>query len=53
MTFYLRVDEPIRLTTGSIRVSKVLSGLGQKFTRTEICRKISTQSDLNLWWARL
>jgi len=47
MTFYLRVDESIRLTTGSTRVSQVLGEPDQKLIRTEICKKISTQFDLN------
>jgi len=34
-------------------VSQVLGGLGQKLTRTDICKKISTQSDPNPWWAGL
>jgi len=38
---------------GSTWVSRVLGGPGQKSTRIEICKKISTQPDPNPWWARL
>jgi len=34
---------------GPTRVSQVLGGLSQKLVRTEICRKISTQSGPNPW----
>jgi len=53
VTFYLRVGEPTRLTTGSTRVSRVLDEPGQKSTCIEICKKISTQPDPNPWWAEL
>jgi len=38
--FIWRVGEPIRLTTGSTRMSRVLDEPGQKSTRIEICKKI-------------
>jgi len=51
---YLHVgDEPTRLTTSSIWVSRVLGGQGQKLTRTQICKNSSTQLDLNPWWVGL
>jgi len=34
-------------------MSPVLGGPSKKLTNIEICKKVSTQSDLNLWWARL
>jgi len=40
--FYLQVGESTRLTTGSIRVSRVLGGSGKKLICIEICKKIST-----------
>jgi len=53
VTLYLRVSEPTRFTTGSTWVSRVLGEPSQKSTRIEICKKISTQRGLNLWWAWL
>jgi len=43
VTLYLRVGELTRLTTGSTWMSRVLGELGQKSTRIEICKQISTQ----------
>jgi len=51
--FYVRVGEPTRLTTSSTRMSRVLNEPGQKSTRIEICKKISTQPDPNPWWVGL
>jgi len=34
-------------------MSRVLKEPGQKSTRIEICKKISTQPDPNPWWAGL
>jgi len=42
VTLYLRVSEPTRLTTGD----RALDESGQKSTRIEICKKISTQPKL-------
>jgi len=53
VTLYLRVDELIRLTTGSIRVSQVFSGLGKKLIQIEIYKQNLTQLGMNLWWVRL
>jgi len=53
MTLYLRVGELTRLTTGSTRISWILSESGQKLTYIELCKKNSTQSDSNPWWVRL
>jgi len=47
VTLYLSVHEPTQLTTGSIQVSRVLGGPGQKLTRIEIYKIFSTQSGLN------
>jgi len=47
VTIYLWVGESIQLTTGSIKVSRVLGGSSQKLTRIEICKKISTQHNPN------
>jgi len=41
----MRVDELTRLTRGSTRMSQVLNESGQKSTRIEIYKKISTQPD--------
>jgi len=49
VTLYLQVGEPTRFTTGSTRVSRVLGEPGQKLTRIEICKKISTEPDPNPW----
>jgi len=38
---------------GSTWVSRILGGPGQKLTRTNICKKYSTQSGPNLWWVGL
>jgi len=53
MTLYLQVYEPTRLTTGSTRVSWVLSESGQKSIRIKIYKKISTKTDPNPWWTVL
>ena len=42
-----------RLTTGSIRMNRVLNEPDQKSTHIEICKKISTQPSSNPWWAEL
>jgi len=47
---YLQVGP---LTTDSTRMSRVLSEPDKKSTHIKICKKISTQSNLNLWWAGL
>jgi len=45
----LQVGEPTQLTTGSTQMSQVLDEPGQKSTRIEICKKISTQPGPNPW----
>jgi len=53
MCVTIQVGGPTRLTTGSTRVSRVLGGPSQKLTRTDICKKISTQPGPNPWWTEL
>jgi len=53
VTLYLRVGEPTRLITGLTQMSWVLSDPGQKSTRIEIYKKISTQLGPNPWWVEL
>jgi len=60
VTIYLRIGESTQLTTsprvqpGSPRHHGFnLSESSQKSTRFEICKKISTKSSSNSWWAKL
>jgi len=44
MCVTIRVGGPTRLTMGSTGMNRVLGGSDKKLTRTDICKKLSTQT---------